>query len=138
MQLLVIKSKIAKAFDNIGRTNGTATPQSADNRFSTVYEYFVAAQLASAADKRKEKAKAALQEAGILDKSKCIVGSTVVLYEHELGDFVAKTANPAERLDKTLLKNELIKAIGAEKAEKIITAATKFSAPATSYDFVVK
>src|ERR1044072_3328221 len=114
-QLLLIKSKVAKAFANIGVTNGTALPKSEDNTFSLIYEFFVASQLESAAKKRREAAKEACMSAGLLGED-YVPGMTKAVYDNDMLTVTAKTNQPAELLDKTALKNALVRQLGAEKA----------------------
>jgi hypothetical protein len=131
------KSKIAKAFDNIGKSNGTVAPHTDSNQFAVAYEYFVADQLESAAKKRKEQAKKAAAEAGILEFKKT-PGTTEMCWENELLAITAKTNNAAEKLDADLLRNELMKKLGTDEAAKLLKKCTKSATPATTISFVVK
>lgn len=135
--LAAIKIKAASAFDKIGKQNGTAPPQSKDNRFSVAYEFFIASTLASIANKRKEVAKAEAERMGILGEA-YTEGSTKQVYSSEEFDIVAKTASAAARLDKAKLMTELIKEVGESKAIKIVAKATTTNKPATSFEFVEK
>jgi hypothetical protein len=136
MSLNQIKANIVLAFAKIGTRNGTARPESSDNRFSIAYEYFVADTLASIASKRKENAKKAAETVGLLSIPK--PGDTVTCYENEHLQIIAKTNSPAQRLDPTILSNELSKLIGVDKARAMIAKATVENKPATSYSFVAK
>lgn len=136
MSLNQIKANIVLAFAKIGTRNGTARPQSDDNRFSVAYEYFVADCLASIASKRKENAKKVAEASGLLSVPK--VGDTATCYENEHLQIIAKTNSPATRLDGTILSNELSKLLGMDKARTLIAKATVENKPATSYSFVAK
>lgn len=127
--------KIATAFAKIGTSNGTAMPQNDDNRFSIAYEYLVAKKLKSLAEGREKKAKEAAQSAGLLNGD-FEPGTTITTYKNKAFNIVAKTNQPAERIDPNLLKAKLMIAIGADKAEKIIKQCTVTNKAATSYDFV--
>lgn len=132
-----IKPKIATAFAKIGNTNGAVCPPSEDNRASIAHELFVADTLASIATKRKEVAREAAKSAGILGEE-YVEGSTVQTYDNEYLNISAKTATASKTIDKTKLMNELIKALGAEKAGKVMLACEKTNKPATSFIFAVK
>lgn len=132
-----IKSKIATAFEKIGRTNGTAQPTTEDNTFALAYEYYCADQLAAMAAKRKEQAKAACEQAGLLEHA-AIIGSTEVTYDSDFLTISARTATPTTGVDKTVLQNELVKALGAEKAQKVMKAVIKTNKPAVTYIFSAK
>lgn len=127
--------KIATAFANIGTKNGTATPQNNDNRFAVAYEFFVAKKLKSLADAREKEAKAAAYDAGLLD-GKFRPTTTEVVYKSDGLSIIAKTANPAERIDKAVLRGKLVRELGEAKADEIIKFATKESKAATSFDFI--
>lgn len=137
MSLNLIKSKALAAFSKIGTTNGTAAPQSDDNRFGIAYEYFIADALAAVAAKRKEQAKEAAKSAGLLGEDHA-EATTVETYSNELISISAKTASAAERVDKTALFNELNKKYGAVEAARILSVATKTNKAATSFIFAVK
>lgn len=132
-----IKPKISNAFSKIGTQNGTSCPSSLDNRATIAHELFVADTLASMATKRKDEAKKAAMSAGILGED-YVEGATVQTYDNEYLNISAKTATASKGIDKTQLMNELVKALGAEKAAKIMVACEKVNKPATSFIFAVK
>lgn len=138
MSLLTqIKLKATAAFDKIGNSNGTVQPQSDDNRFSIAWEYFIADLLSSRATKRKELAKKQAEEVGILG-SEHSPNTTKLVFDNEHFSISAKTAKPAERLDKALLSAKLIQELGPEKATSIIKQCTIENKPATSFIFSEK
>lgn len=132
-----IKPKLSTAFSKIGTTNGTSSPPSLDNRATIAHELYVADTLASMATKRKEAAREAAKSAGLLGEE-YVEGETKQTYENEHFSISAKTATASKTIDKTKLTNELIKALGAEKAGKIMELVQKTNKPATSYIFAVK
>jgi len=134
MSLVDKKALAIKNFNKLGVSNGTAPPESEDNRFSIAYEYFIADALASVAAKRKELAKAAALEAGVLgDKEEQKEGNSYNVFDSSGLFIVARVATAVKALDKTKLQSELIKEVGGEKASKIIEAATKTNKPAITY-----
>ena len=137
MSILQIKAKLTSKFAELGNKNGTASPDSTDNRAKIAHEFFVADTLRSVANKRYEDAKKAAAEAGLLADDP-VPSSTVVTYENEHVTISAKTANPAQRLDPNLLKTKLMLKLGAAEAEKLVSQATVTSKPATSYIFAAK
>jgi hypothetical protein len=137
MSYQLIKSKLSSAFSKIGNLNGTSCPSSTDNRATIAHELFVADALASMASKRKDEAKKAAIEAGILGGD-YVEASTVQVYDNEFVSISAKTATASETLDKVKLFSELIKELGADKASMILAAASKKNKPATSYIFATK
>jgi beta-phosphoglucomutase-like phosphatase (HAD superfamily) len=94
--------KVNTAFTNIGKSNGTKMPPSTSNTDSYAYDYWVAQQLASLANKRKEQAEKAAVKAGVLldkEKNPQPEGNKQVVYH---GDNVAislAVSNAAERVN---------------------------------------
>ena len=137
MSLFDRKSKALVAFDKIGKSNGSVAPESTENRAAIAYEFYIADALAAAASKRKEAAKLAAANAGIVIDD-TIPGETKLVYENEYMTINARTAQPASRVDMTKLRSELTKKLGAVDAEVIIKKATTNSKPATTYIFASK
>lgn len=135
--LALIKPHLSGAFAKLGTKDDTkgAAPQSADNRFADVWEYFVADFLCTIATKRKETAKKKLTEMGVLTKP--AVGATETLYNKSGVQLVGTTKSPAVSIDRAMLSAELTKRFGAKKAMDIIQAAEKEAAPATVYSFIL-
>ena len=127
------KIDASKAFDKIGKSVAKANPSS-DNRASIAHEFFIAKHLESIAKKRAEAAKKEAQEAGLL-RDDYDPDTTVEVYRNESLSISAKTANPSQRLDPVLIKNELIKKLGVAQATLILLACTVENKPATSYIF---
>ena len=135
MALIDLKLKAAAAFYNIGKKNGTAPPHSNSNLFSIAYEYFIADSLASIAAKRKDQAKKAALEAGLLE-GKFIPGTDERVFTCAELDIIAKISNPATRIDAATLRGKLIREVGDKKAEEIIKFATRENKPVTCFTFV--
>ena len=127
------KIDASKAFDKIGKSVAKAN-HSSDNRATIAHEFFIAKHLESIAKKRAEAAKKEAQEAGLL-RDDYDPDTTVEVYRNETLAISAKTANAAQRLDPILLKNELMKKLGAAEAVKLISQCTVENKPATSYIF---
>ena len=132
-----IKPKVSTAFSKIGTTNGTSCPSSLDNRATIAHELFVADTLASMATKRKDEAKKAAMSAGLLGED-YVEGNTQQTYDNEFLTISSKTATASKTIDKTKLMNELVKALGNEKAGKVMELVQKENKPATSFIFAVK
>lgn len=128
------KAKLTDAFSKLGRKGVTAPPESTDNRHTEAYEFAIASALRSAANSRYEAAKKVAEQVGLLSKPE--PGSEDICYQNEHILIVAKTNNPARRLDETLLFNSLAKKLGSDEARKLINAAKKESAPATSFTII--
>jgi hypothetical protein len=62
----LIMNKIKNGFDALGKKNGTAAPQSANNLESIAWDYHVASELSRMAEARKRSATAAAVKAGVL------------------------------------------------------------------------
>ena len=89
------------------------------------------------ATKRKDEAKKAAMSAGILGED-YVEGDTRQVYENEYLNISSKTATASKTIDKTKLMNELVKALGNEKAGKVMELVQKENKPATSFIFAVK
>lgn len=127
MEILHRKAAVQKAFSNIGKTNGSKPPESANNTFAEAYELFVSKDLKSMAEKRYEQAKKNAERVGVLDMSKAVEGSEITTYQSEHMDISLKTAQGGSMLDRTQLKNHLmvgLKMSDAE-AEAVIEAGSK-------------
>lgn len=125
-----IRSQISEAFSAIGQS----APHIEENRSAIAHEYFVADTLEALAKKRKEHAKKAAEEVGILgDRRTFAPANTYEVYSNDLLTVSAKVATPARRLDATALKNELTKRLGAAEAAKIVAECTKENAAAVTY-----
>jgi beta-phosphoglucomutase-like phosphatase (HAD superfamily) len=135
MNLSLTKLAITNTLNKLGTSqNGkSAPPPSTDNRFSIAWEYFVADFMASACNKRKEAAKKAAEEAGIITKPG--VGETKTVYKADGLQIIGATKSPAERIDAALLHANLMKEFGEEKAQQILAKCKVKSSPATTFIF---
>lgn len=106
-----------------------------------LHECLISYRGASIFDKRKEKAKVAAMNVGLLTNAQDVLPGSgqVTIYNGALIDLTCKKANPAKRIDITAFKSELRKA-GVEQdiINECELAATKESAPATTLDFIIK
>jgi hypothetical protein len=134
MSLVDKKALAIKNFNKLGVSNGTSPPESSDNRFTIAYEYFIADALASVAAKRKDIAKAAALEAGVLgDREEQKEGNSYNVFSSDDLFIVARVATAVKTLDKTKLMSELVKLVGVEKTAAIIEACSKSNKPAVTY-----
>lgn len=62
----LLMNKVNKAFDNIGKTNGTVMPKSERNTEQVAYEMHIATHLARLAEGRKDAAYKAAMAAGVI------------------------------------------------------------------------
>lgn len=124
------KLEIQGAFNEIGNSR----PKHSDNIFPLIWDYFVADLLASLATKRKEHAKKALEDIGVLTKPS--VGESKIIYSTDGLQIVGQTKQPSETIDRAKLNSELIKRYGLKVATDILKASTKVNNPATVYSFV--
>lgn len=121
------KAAVQKSFSKIGKTNGSAAPDSTDNRASVAWELFVSKELKSAAEKRYDVAKEAAKIAGVLDEEKVREGTEVTTYENEHLNISLKQSNSSLTLDKTMLSNKLQTVHGWKKEEvdKLLVLSSK-------------
>ena len=115
MEIIHRKAAVQKAFSKIGKSNGSAPPESTSNTFGPAYELFVASELRSAANKRYDVAKATCVELGILDEEKAVEGAEIAVYKTQLFDVTMKKAASGTTLDRVKLKNALSKRGMSEK-----------------------
>jgi hypothetical protein len=117
LQMLQIKAAIQKSFQNIGKKNGSAPPESDKNTFSQAFELFVSKELKSMAEKRYDAAKKAAVEAGIIDESKCVEGMEINTWQSEHFDVALKQSSSSQTLDKTMLKNNLMRELNMNETQ---------------------
>jgi hypothetical protein len=139
MEIIHRKAAIQKSFNNIGHKNGSSPLEHTDNRFQLAYELFCASELRSAANKRYDRAKEAAKEAGVIDEGKCVEGSEITTYNNKYFDVTLKQAAASTTLDKTMLKNALMKSGMSEpEAIGIICQASKPRKGAVTIGFSLK
>jgi hypothetical protein len=128
MEMILKKGAVQKAFSNIGKTNGSKPPEGdPNNSFSVAYELFVSKELKSAAEKRYEMAKSAAKLQGVIDEDKISEGCEVTTFISSFFDVSLKQNAGSRTLDKTMLKNNLMKNLNMSEgvAEAFIDAASK-------------
>jgi len=119
-----VKDAVAAIFPKIG-----------SDKDAVVKELLVANTLATAADSRKKKAKAALLDAGLV-LSEYRPGE-VEAYRSAAFVLTAKTSEPAQRLDQDVLRARLREAgLSRAKIDAAFTAATVDNKPATKLEVV--
>lgn len=122
--LNALKTKLLTAFANLGVKNGTAPGPELDVNEKLAYELFTASTLATAADKRKEAAKAAALKAGIIRP--VLPGSSATVFSGKRIAIMAATKNAG-----SLLNEDALKRAGVTEAQ--IAAGRVEKAPATTY-----
>jgi hypothetical protein len=136
--LLHRKAAAAKAFNAIGRKNGSAPPEGKDNRLGVAYEFYIANHLRSMANARYDAAKDAALDAGVIDINYPV--GTHIPYHADGLSIIAKRNNDSSTLDKTLLANNLQKDHGFDesKTRELIQKSSNPRKGALSYDFSVE
>ena len=119
-----VKDAVAAIFPKIG-----------SDKDAVVKELLVANTLATAADSRKKRAKAALLDAGlVLDEYR---PGEVEAYRSDAFVLIAKTSEPGQRLDaETLLTNLLNAGLSRAKATTAIPNAMVDNKAATKFEIV--
>ena len=134
------KKKIAAAaaFTKIGKANGTAAPESTDNRFGVAFELFLADHLNGIAKARLDAAKAAALDTGII-KEDYEIGSHVA-YNADGLIISARRNKDSLTLDRTVLKNLLCKRfkLTSNAAEDLLEEASKPRKGATTHFYAVE
>lgn len=140
MEIIDKKVALQKAFSAIGKKNGSSPPEHSDNRFGVAYELFVASDLRSQANKRYEVAKKQAEEAGVIDERETIEGGEVSTYKTKFFDVTMKRAAASSTLDKTALKNVLMRKFKCDEnaAQAIIKEASKPRKGAVTIGFTLK
>lgn len=140
MEIIHLKAAIQKAFSAIGKKNGSAPPESKSNSFGVAYELFVASEIRSAANKRYDAAKEAAAIAGIIDDEKAIEGSEVATYNTEYFDVTMKKAAGSLSIDKTQLKNNLMREFNLDEVtvNKLLVKSSKPRKGAVTIGFSLK
>lgn len=140
MDSINLKAAIQKSFSNIGKSNGTKPKESQSNSYPIAHELFVASELRSAANKRYDMAKANAFASGILDEGKVVEGAEVCVYEGELFDVTMKQASSSSTLDRTQLRNTLMRDLNLDDkaVDTIIAKASKPRKGAVTIGFSLK
>lgn len=135
-----LKAAIQKSLSRIGKSNGSAPPESSSNTFGPAYELFVASEIRSAANKRYEKAKEAAFAAGVIDEEACVEGAEIATHNNEYFDVTMKKASASSTLDKTMLRNHLMKEFNLDDktADQVIAKSSKPKKGAVTIGFTLK
>ena len=134
----MLRAKLRKALDNVGKNNGHACPDTTSNADPALHELFVSAEAMAYWKQRHDAAKAdALQLAdGLDDAVQSVIdmdaGTSVTLATGDLYVMTADISKPASRLDSTALRNLLQTKYGlsAQDVADAFDACSKKSAPA--------
>lgn len=139
MEIIDKKVAIQKSLAAIGHTNGSAAPEGSSNTLPIAYELFVASELRGAANKRYEIAKQKAAEAGIIDEEKTVEGAEIATWKSKLFDVTMKRSASSQSLDKTMLRNNLLKSgISESKVDQLIAASSKPRKGAVTIGFTLK
>lgn len=141
--ITMLRAKLRKALDNVGRNNGHACPPTSSNIDPLLHELFVASEAMSYWKGRHEKArKEALASAddGSIDDTvsrvaETDVTETMVVAKGELYTLTLQVVRSAARFDQKALRNALIvdHGMSREAVDKLFDDATKKSAPAKRF-----
>lgn len=135
----MLRAKLRKAMDKVGKTNGHAMPASTNNSDPVLHELFVAAEASAYWKQRFDAAKTeALDMAGdsVKDAVQSVIdlgaGTSVTAVSGELYNMTVDISKPATRLDQTALRNYMKVELGIDPAvvDKAFDACSKQSAPA--------
>lgn len=129
------RAAASKAFRAIGHNNGHAPPESDGNTHHIAYEFLIADHLRSLANARYEAAKEAAQAAGVIETD--YSEGTHIPYARNGLSVIATRAKDSLTLDKTMLKNELMKSHGFDetKVNKLLVKSSKPRKGATTHKF---
>lgn len=137
-------SRLMSAFYKLGKETVPApdviVPRGHNNKemFKAQYDaavgYMRAAAFSSAAEKQKDHYKELCKQLGVLGEEfdKLNPGSETVVYDTPQIVTMVKVAKPQMYLDPSKLNSQLIKALGAKKAEIIIAGCMSEKKPARS------
>lgn len=134
----ILRAKLRKALDNVGRNNGHACPETSSNIDPTLHELFVAGEAVSYWKTRHEEAKEAALAIGdgLDDAVQSVIdtnsGTSVTLASGDLYTMTCDIKRPAMRLNQTALRNYMQTQLGLDKAavDKAFDACSTASAPA--------
>lgn len=140
MDSINLKAAIQKALSAIGNKGPTAPNGDQSNTYPIAHELFVASELRSAVNKRYDVAKARAAEAGVIDEDKTVEGAEIVAASYELFDVTMKRNAASTTLDRTQLKNVLMKRMNCTEAlaQAIIDEASKPRKGAVTIGFTLK
>lgn len=129
---------VAKAFDRIGKINGTKAPDPVLNSDPIAYEFFVASTLRRIADKRYDAAKSACADAGILgDPPDGPEGETLV--HNGVVKITRKVNKGASRLSKDKLVAAMRRyGLSQGEIDEIIEKSSSTALPSQIFSAVVE
>jgi hypothetical protein len=135
----MVRAKLHKALDAIGKSNGHACPETTSNHDADLHELYVASEASSYWTKRHDKAKAKAVILAGSDLTKAVdsviklqSGTSIIGAAGDLYTMTIDISKPAMRLDATALKSrlQLKHNMTSDEVEKLFDACSKQSAPA--------
>lgn len=125
----LLRSKINKAIDNIGKTNGTKLPPVKNNTEYAAQQYWLWSHIARMVDAHKKHATTMAIETGVIfdhNKAQQPVGTDKLVYRSDSIVVTLKVANPSTRVDLDELIRELRKkGVKQQVLDDAVKAATK-------------
>lgn len=140
-------SRLQTFMQTFGRDGAFGPEKSQDRADSVIHEYFVAETARSIFDKRKKMALEQMKELDTLheiekavaDAAKHRIGSSVTLFETQNFQVALTVKAPAEKFDKKVMINALVKAgVDDDIISKAVEAATTTNKPAETYQVVLR
>ena len=134
----MLRAKLRKALDNVGRNNGHACPPTSSNIDPALHELFVAGEAVEYWKTRHDDAKEAAlaMSTGLDDAVTSVInldaGTSVTLADGELYTLSVDIKRPANRLDQKALRNYMRTQLGMDAidVDKAFDACTTKNAPA--------
>jgi hypothetical protein len=145
----MLRAKLRKNFDAVGKTNGHACPSTGSNVDPMMHELYVSAEAMAYWKTRFDEAKdaavaAALSPSELEDivsrVTKNMQGETVILADGELYQMQMSLSKPSERFDKTKMANYMRTTLGlsASQVADAFDASTATAAPAKTVKVIGK
>ena len=137
----MLRAKLRKTLDSIGRSNGHQCPATQSNADPVLHELYVTSEASSyfklRHDKAREEALRMAFDPGELDALTARVvksqqGENLIPVEGDVYSMTMSISRPATKVDVVALQNYLITKHGMsrEDVDKAVTACTKYSTPA--------
>jgi hypothetical protein len=135
----MVRVKLRRALDSVGKTNGHACPPSASNVDPLLHELFVSSEASAYWKTRHDRAKDAALEACTINIDEVLQsvtaldqGTSVTCVTGELYTMTMDISKPAARLNQTALRNHMQTVLGLSKAQvdEAFDAASSKASPA--------
>lgn len=142
--IAMIRAKLRKSFDNIGKTNGYACPPTTSNIDPLMHEHFIATEAMAYWTQRSKAALDSLRDNVIgveqLDEFEAVVvqrnqGDEWVMATGDVYMATVNMSKPASRLDAKALRNHMITVLGiaTDAVDSAFKKCSKNSAPAKRF-----